>query len=98
MAPTAKKPTPLPKKPMLGILLLNSTPPFQINMIFPFIPWMVDDLRGTSVMSGFWCACRACPPTAALTPRPWPIPAARPMPLSTSESANPCGCCALTAP
>ena len=55
MAPTAK-PTPLPKKPMLGILLLNSTPPFQINMIFPFIPWMVDDLRGTSVMSGFWCA------------------------------------------
>ena len=61
MAPTAKKPTPLPKKPMLGILLLNSTPPFQINMIFPFIPWMVDDLRGTSVMSGFWCAC--LPPT-----------------------------------
>ena len=51
--------TPLPWRPMLGILVLNSTPPFQINMIFPFLPWMVDDLRGTAELSGFYVGLMA---------------------------------------
>jgi hypothetical protein len=46
MPPAKKAATPLPVRPMMGILILNSTPSFQINMIFPFIPWMVEDLRG----------------------------------------------------
>lgn len=54
-----QRPTPLPVLPMFAIISLNSTPSFQINMIFPFIPWMVEDLRSTREMNGFYVGIMA---------------------------------------
>jgi len=40
--------TPLPIKELVGVFLLNLVLGFQINVIWPFLPFMVDWLRGTS--------------------------------------------------
>jgi MFS family permease len=40
--------TPLPVRPLVGIFLMNLVLGFQINVIWPFLPFMVDWLRGTS--------------------------------------------------
>eukprot|EP01052_Picozoa_sp_SAG31_P027383 SAG31_NODE_2561_length_5481_cov_2.689335_2_plen_147_part_00 len=37
---------------MLAVILLNMTAGFQWNIIFPFIPFMVEELRGTTVNTG----------------------------------------------
>ena len=41
--------TPLPKKPLMAVVLINMTAGFQMNIIFPFVPFMVEELRGTDV-------------------------------------------------
>lgn len=43
--------TPLPVKQLVGVFLLNLVLGFQINVIWPFLPFMVDWLRGTSYES-----------------------------------------------
>ena len=40
--------TPLPVKQLVGVFLLNLVLGFQINVVWPFLPFMVDWLRGTS--------------------------------------------------
>ncbi len=40
--------TPLPVKELVGVFLLNLVLGFQINVIWPFLPFMVDWLRRTS--------------------------------------------------
>ena len=47
-------PTPLPKKAMVAVVLLNMTAGFQWNIIFPFIPFMVEELRGTAQDTGLY--------------------------------------------
>ncbi len=47
-APVAAPVTPLPIKELVGVFLLNLVLGFQINVIWPFLPFMVDWLRGTS--------------------------------------------------
>jgi hypothetical protein len=40
-------PTPLPKWKLLGVFLINLTLGFQINVVWPFLPFMVDRVRHT---------------------------------------------------
>ena len=47
-ARAAGSPTPLPFLPLLSSMLVMMTVSFQINVIWPFLPFMVDWLRGTS--------------------------------------------------
>ena len=47
MGAATKAPTPLPIKPLVGVFLMNLVLGFQINVIWPFLPFMVDWLRGT---------------------------------------------------
>lgn len=46
--------TPLPKKAMVAVVLLNMTAGFQWNIIFPFIPFMVEELRETTEGTGLY--------------------------------------------
>ena len=43
---TALTRTPLPKRQMAALILTNMTAGFQMNIIFPFVPFMVEELRG----------------------------------------------------
>ena len=45
--------TPLPWKPLSAVVLINMTAGFQMNIIFPFVPFMVEELRQTTVDTGF---------------------------------------------
>ena len=49
----AVKRTPLPKGPLAACILINMTAGFQMNIIFPFVPFMVEELRQTTVDTGF---------------------------------------------
>ena len=47
-------PTPLPKLKLFAVFVLNLVLGFQINVIWPFLPFMVDWLRGTEVDSALY--------------------------------------------
>ena len=49
-----KAATPLPIKPLVGVFLMNLVLGFQINVIWPFLPFMVDFLRGTKEDSALY--------------------------------------------
>jgi hypothetical protein len=53
-ARAAGSPTPLPFLPLLSSMLVMMTVSFQINVIWPFLPFMVDHIRGTEENAGFW--------------------------------------------
>jgi MFS family permease len=46
--------TPLPKKKIFALVICSMTWGFQMNIIFPFMPFMVDWMRGTTVDSGMY--------------------------------------------
>ena len=46
--------TPLPRGPLAAVVLINMTAGFQMNIIFPFVPFMVEELRQTTVDTGFY--------------------------------------------
>jgi MFS family permease len=46
--------TPLPRGPLAAVILINMTAGFQMNIIFPFVPFMVEELRQTTVDTGFY--------------------------------------------
>ncbi len=46
--------TPLPRGPLAAVVLVNMTAGFQMNIIFPFVPFMVEELRQTTVDTGFY--------------------------------------------
>lgn len=46
--------TPLPRLQLLACMLVMMTVSFQINVIWPFLPFMVDHIRGTDENAGFW--------------------------------------------
>ena len=46
--------TPLPRLQLLACMLVMMTVSFQINVIWPFLPFMVDHVRGTDENAGFW--------------------------------------------
>jgi MFS family permease len=50
----SKARTPLPKRQLAALVLTNMTAGFQMNVIFPFVPFMVEELRGTDVENGLW--------------------------------------------
>ena len=50
--------TPLPKKKILALVICSMTWGFQMNIIFPFMPFMVPWMRGTEEDNGF-CESRA---------------------------------------
>ena len=47
-------PTPLPPYQLLSCMLVMMTVAFQINVIWPFLPFMVDTIRGTDENAGFY--------------------------------------------
>jgi MFS family permease len=59
MMPDGTPITPLPKKKITALVICSMTWGFQMNIIFPFMPFMVDWMRGTSVDSGFYVGIMA---------------------------------------
>ena len=51
---TAAEPTPLPGMQLVSCMLVMMTVSFQINVIWPFLPFMVDHVRGTEENAGFF--------------------------------------------
>ena len=49
-----KTPAPLPKAKLFGCMLVMLTVSFQINVIWPFLPFMVDHVRGVQPDDGFF--------------------------------------------
>ena len=50
----ARPPTPLPRWQLVACTLVMLTVSFQLNVIWPFLPFMVDHIRGTEEDSGFY--------------------------------------------
>ena len=46
--------TPLPKRKILALVICSMTWGFQMNIIFPFMPFMVPWMRGTEEDNGFY--------------------------------------------
>ena len=65
---SAAEPTPLPGMQLVSCMLVMMTVSFQINVIWPFLPFMVDHVRGTEENAGFFVGLLASSYFVAQTP------------------------------
>ena len=55
----AAAPTPLPTRQLVALVVINTATSFQVNLIWPFIPFQVEQLRGTSEGNGTYVGLMA---------------------------------------